>query len=173
MTAKKTRPNTRRKAPTSKTPLWAWVVIAVQSALLVALVLYIINLPKPTTAPLSSKATTKENKPPQPRFDFYEILKEQRIEVPDRSDEVIATIPSDTIYYLQAGSFRSAEDADRLRVKLILQNLETTVESATREGKTWHRVIVGPFTSRSKMASARSTLASSNLNPLLLKRTVE
>jgi cell division protein FtsN len=50
-------------------------------------------------------------------------------------------------------------------------NLNTQIEKVTvRNGEVWHRVLVGPFQNRSKLAQARSTLVSNDINPLLLKR---
>ena len=74
---------------------------------------------------------------------------------------------------LQAGSFKHAEDADRLRAKLILLGLDTKVEAVSGKGKgTWHRVQVGPFKSRSRLSKARNTLIAQGIETLLLKKKV-
>ena len=68
-------------------------------------------------------------------------------------------------------SFKSKNDAEHLRAQLILLNLTAQTERAkVRNGGVWHRVLVGPFTSRSKLAKARSTLLSNNHEALVLKR---
>ena len=78
---------------------------------------------------------------------------------------------SGDIFMLQAGSFRNARDADNLRARLLLLNLNVHLEKAsTRPGETLHRVIVGPFQSDSKLASARVTLAHNGIDNLLLTR---
>ena len=69
--------------------------------------------------------------------------------------------------------FRRQNDADRLRAQLLLLNFEATIETVNNANGVWHRVIVGPFGSRSKMAKARSILAANNINYLLLKRNTE
>lgn len=163
-----------RKKPRKKTsaPLWAWTIIGLLLVMLIVLLLYVVNN-RPGKRALSIDSPGKHTdtgKTPQPRFDFYEILKQQNIEVPDRSGEITAGLPKDLRYFLQAGSFRNSQDADRLRAQLLLLNLETKIEPAISQGETWYRVIVGPFQSRSKMASARSILVSNDLSPLLLKR---
>jgi cell division protein FtsN len=54
---------------------------------------------------------------------------------------------------------------------LLLLNLVVTIEKVkARNGDSWHRVIVGPFKSRSKLAKARSILATHQIDSLLLKR---
>ena len=74
-------------------------------------------------------------------------------------------------YLLQAGSFRNEKDADRQRVELILLNLNTHLEKVTlNNGEIWHRVIVGPFHSRSELSKAREVLIGNNIKSLLLKR---
>ncbi|MGH1484909.1 MAG: SPOR domain-containing protein [Cellvibrionaceae bacterium] len=163
----------RKTANSNKAPAWAWLVIGLLLAALITLLIYLANQPKQDQ---SNTQTTTEapkptnNKPPQPRFDFYQILKEQEVEVPDRSGEIAAATPENLTYFLQAGSFKNKSDANELRAQLLLTNLEASIEAANSSGTTWHRVVVGPFKSRSKMAKARSILASKNLSPLLLKR---
>ena len=164
--------NSRRQANTSnKAPLWAWLVIGLLVAALITLLLFLANQQDAPQPPPVSKTPTKAPAPtPQPRFDFYEILKEREITVPDRSAEIRASIPDDIDYFLQAGSFRSDKEADKLRAELLLSNMAAHIEPSSRNGQTWYRVITGPFASRSKMAKARSLLASRGMSPLLLKR---
>lgn len=171
------RSNTRRPTANQKAPAWAWLLIGLLLAALVTLLIYLANrehTENTTTAEASKPVAQADKKTPQPRFDFYEILKEQEIKVEDRSAEIEAATPDNLRYYLQAGSFRNASDAESLKAELLLINLPANIEAKTNDnGTTWHRVIVGPFKSRSKMAKARSTLASKQLNPLLLKRTAD
>lgn len=167
---------TNRKKPvkSQKAPAWAWLLIGLLLSALVTLLVYISNR-SPATAPAQVQASAPE-KPttePQPRFDFYEILKEREVEVPDRSAEIQAATPQNIEYILQAGSFRNTDDAETLKAELLLANLPVTVEPVSTDTGTWHRVMVGPFSSRSKMAKARSTLASKQLSPILRKRTID
>ena len=173
----KPRSNSRRKPNNSnQAPIWAWLVIGLLLAALITLLIYLANQPRLKTGEVkaspSAPAQSTSNKPPQPRFDFYRILKEQELTVPDRSGEITAATPDNIVYYLQAGSFKNQADADELRATLLLANLETTIEQTNKKGSLWDRVLVGPFTSRSKMAKARSILASYQLSPLLLKRDI-
>ncbi|MFT6388657.1 MAG: cell division protein FtsN [Cellvibrionaceae bacterium] len=169
------RSNSRRAKPKQqKAPAWAWLVIGLLLAAFITLLIYLANKPEKNSNDQVKPSVKKDSKPPQPRFDFYEILKERQVKVPDRLSEIQAATPQNIRFYLQAGSFRNRDDAERLRAELVLVNLPTTIESkASDKGAFWHRVIVGPFKSRSKVAKARSTLASKKLSPLLLKRTVD
>ena len=130
----------------------------------------VTNTETQETEDITAKQIDK-NRQPQPRFDFYQLLKEQEVVVPDTTPELTDTESDNSVYLLQAGSFRNSNDADQLRAQLLLLNLMATVEKArTRSGDTWHRVLVGPFESRSKLAKARSILASQEISSLLLKR---
>ncbi len=74
-------------------------------------------------------------------------------------------------FILQVGSFRRATEADSLRAQLLLLNLDAYTEQVTlNNDETWHRVIVGPFSNQSRLASARSTLVSNDYHALVLKR---
>ena len=120
----------------------------------------------------TGKTPDNKDKPPEPRLQFYQLLKESTVEVPQVEPEA-NTNPAkqDLLYVLQAGSFRDSTDANRMRAELILLNLEAQVEEVSLDnGDVWHRVVVGPYTSRSHMAKARSVLVSNDINPLLLKR---
>ncbi|MDP5210125.1 SPOR domain-containing protein [Microbulbifer sp. 2205BS26-8] len=121
--------------------------------------------------------------PSQPRFDFYTLLKENEVSVPppkvarsarhqgeQGSAQREAGASPQQVYILQAASFREAAEAERLRARLTLANLDVKVESASDSRGTWHRVLVGPFSNRSRMAKARQVLAEHSLMPLVLKR---
>ncbi|MBX2808082.1 MAG: SPOR domain-containing protein [Cellvibrionaceae bacterium] len=168
----KSRPNTRKKSKKNRlhAPLWAWLVIGLLIAIVITLLIYMLNqtaLPQRVEAATDSAA---QDTLPQPRFDFYEILKQQKVDVPDRSAEVKAAQQARVDFYLQVASFRNPRDANALRAKLILLDINTEIETVKTGDSTWHRVVSGPFASRSKMAKARSTLASMDLHALLLKR---
>ena len=170
-TTRKHRSNIRRKpAKARKALIWAWIITGFSLTAVLAAVLIHIDSPKPEIKPAIETGTSSSQQHSQPRFDFYEILRQQEVEVPDRSAEIAVKNPQNTRYYLQVGSFRNAGDANQLRAQLLLLNLSVATESIEKDGNTWHRVIVGPFTTRSKVAKARSLLAAEKLNPLLLKR---
>lgn len=109
----------------------------------------------------------------RPRFEFYRLLPEREVKVKVEavSDKRNTAEQHNYDYVLQAGSFRSLSDADRLRAKLIMMGLDSSIETNTNDnGKTWHRVIVGPLNNRSKRAETRSTLINQGIDTLVIKR---
>lgn len=90
------------------------------------------------------------------------------MEVPVPTTSENSRPETENIYWLQAGSFRSEADADELRAMLLLQNLEARISDVISQDVLWHRVMVGPFASRTQMASARQALVESQIQPLLV-----
>lgn len=137
---------------------------------------------------------------PRPRFDFYTLLTANEEVVPEEpeppkaiaskpevakaSDADPLPSPADTttgqaqsqappgeVYVLQAGSFRSASDADTLRARLILLNMQASVEKVSpRPGETWHRVLVGPFSDTQRLGNARRELRQNGIDSIQVKR---
>jgi cell division protein FtsN len=144
------------------------------SGLLLAFFFYLVTLPPEGTGTAASaeQPTPAQAAAPQPSFDFYEVLPEQRIDVDvDPADLPQARDRDDgPVYLLQAGSFRQADDADRRRAELLLLGLEPRVEETTGSNGRWYRVVIGPFESRSAMARARSLTAQQEIDTLLMQR---
>ena len=74
-----------------------------------------------------------------------------------------------TIYYLQAGSFKSTAEADRMKASLLLLGLDVTVQSVNVNNVRWHRVRVGPLTDARQLKEARRRLLEANIDFMLLK----
>lgn len=104
--------------------------------------------------------------PPPPRFDFYTILPEMEVVVPEQEIEARTkpgikprTPEKDGTYLLQVGSFNGVEQADRLKAKLSLLGFETDIQKVTINGKdTFFRVRVGHFPNLDTLEKARANL---------------
>ena len=70
---------------------------------------------------------------------------------------------------LQAGSFRSYADADRLKANLAFQGLESRIDVSEKDSGTWHRVRLGPYDSRREADRIKSRLARLNVNSIILR----
>jgi cell division protein FtsN len=115
-----------------------------------------------------STKTTNE----KPRFEFYKILPGSEEPVTEQQFQKAVQQPSSSRdkYYLQAGSFKNAEDAENLKAKLAMHGIEAYVQSAKLAEKgMWHRVRVGPFTKISDINQARASLVQSGVDANLIK----
>ncbi|MFA0810455.1 SPOR domain-containing protein [Microbulbifer epialgicus] len=180
------RKTNRRSKSSAGKPAWGWFFLGnIVGGFTVFLLLHygIAGEGKSSTGDKQQAAKPAVKEPSQPRFDFYTMLKENEVSVPppkvakparhQQTSGPAQKAPSESsrqVYILQAASFREATEAERLRARLTLANLDVKVESASDSRGTWHRVLVGPFDNRSRMAKARQVLAEHRLMPLVLKR---
>lgn len=78
--------------------------------------------------------------------------------------------PPVTLFFLQAGSFRTQADADRVRAQIIMLGQDVRVESGKVKDDTWYRVLVGPYNDRDQLTQAQKQLAGSGFKNLLLQQ---
>lgn len=123
---------------------------------------------KKTTAPVPP--------PPKPRFDFYNLLPEMEVIVPDEDiqgtpmPEGVKQVEKPGTYLLQAGSFRNRQQADQLRAKLALLGLETNIQTVSVDSRqAWHRVRVGPFNNLPDLNEARALLKKNGVDAILIR----
>jgi cell division protein FtsN len=123
--------------------------------------------------------------PPRPRFEFYAILPEMEVIVPEEEIQASAAKPAPVVeksasrekpaaphetYYLQAGSFRGAAQADRFKARLAILGFETDIQTITINNKdTYHRVRVGPFHDLVTLQKARSKLGEQGIETRTVK----
>ena len=104
----------------------------------------------------------------KPRFDFYTILPGS--EVPVSEQEIKQEGATKDSYFLQAGSFQAAAEADNMKARLALLGLEAVIQTADIPGKgIWHRVRIGPFTRIEDMSRSRALLAQNDIPSSLVK----
>jgi cell division protein FtsN len=120
----------------------------------------------PQSAKVEQKPAAEEKKP---RFGFYEIL-------PGKEDEKQAKEPKASTpaakeaFFLQAGAFQNAPDADNLKARLALLGIEASIETTAVSDKgIWHRVRVGPYTSVEELNRTRDTLKQNGVQTTLIK----
>lgn len=135
--------------------------------------------PKPTSTESQAAEPTKPVKPaPEPttakqekqKFRFYDMLPESEVATPEVNEYTPGPNIQDFDYIVQAGSFRSQKDAERLRAEIAFQGLRAHVQTVEQDnGGVWYRVNAGPFKSRSNMSSAVDKLVSIDIQPLVRK----
>lgn len=172
------RSNTKRPSKKSTrnkgAPGWLWLCAGILLGVLVMALVQLAQLPSEEDNSKNVAVDNSSSDDSKPRFDFYTLLRESEVIVPDTPQvNNTSTQPatSSDIFLLQVGSFKSLQDADSLRARLLLLNLDAKIETVSpRQHETWHRVIVGQFSDRSELSSAREKLTSNGIDSLLLKR---
>ncbi len=132
----------------------------------------------PTGKPSPSPKAAEVPDPPKPRFDFYNMLPEMEVVVPEEElDQPAAPRPNaepttakPERYLVQVGSFRRTEDADRMRAQLALLGFEAKVVSAKINDKdTRYRVRSGPYQGAPAVNAARKRLADNGFNSIVIR----
>jgi len=72
-------------------------------------------------------------------------------------------------YILQAGSFASNSDAEALKARIAMLGLVARVETAEIDGRTMHRVRMGPYGTASELAEAKQKLGNGGLEALAIR----
>ena len=133
---------------------------------------------------------------PKPKYDFYSVLPEREIEIPD--DDVSPSQPrnvsnkpaaqpkpenpeasaassdrkADTksAYIIQAGSFSSYADADRTKASLALLGIRAHIESAAgSHSTTVHRVRIGPIKDPRQLRELRQRLQANDIPSIAIR----
>lgn len=124
-------------------------------------------------APGAAKSDDKSAKAPEPkpRFDFYKILPgEEPATEQQLKDAQSKPAAAKETYFLQAGAFPNAPDADNLKARLALLGIEASIQTTTVPDKgVWHRVRLGPYSSVEELTRVRDTLKQSGIETTLIK----
>jgi cell division protein FtsN len=156
-------------------------------------------LPQPNpdaTAPIATTdpAIVPEPERPKIKFDFWYILPEKEVVIPDAelaeqaqaeaqraaaaeaaaasaSSEPSASPPPSIepapavgAYLLQAGAFHGQDEAEALKARIALTGEVARVETAQINGTTVYRVRMGPYASAGTLAAAKQALVSHGID---------
>jgi cell division protein FtsN len=120
----------------------------------------------------STDAEREEPAAPKPRFDFYSVVPETEVVIPEdeiqtglqqapaakESARAASVLPAEAIY-LQAGSFRDKTHAEILKTQLIALGFKCEIQSISIDNANmYHRVRVGPFTDYVALDKSRQKL---------------
>lgn len=176
----------RRRRRKDSTPGWVWFLTGLGVGLAVALAVQLHHVGRERTAnaPVAERAT----RPASAReaeagaateekgsgFDFYTMLPDLEVVVPEESPSAskssagASPMPPGR-YWLQAGSFRRFQDADRRKAELALLGFQSSIQAVSLDGQTWHRVRIGPLESAGEAEAARRRLAESGIGALAVR----
>jgi len=194
MPAKRKKIGSRRPAKRKTSggiPAWFWLLGGILIGLGIAIVLmfrgYLPELKQHllsdeetssrTSEPaLVEETSAEEAKPKKPRYDFFTVLPEMEVVVPDQelSRKAEPSIDPKTDgtrdnYILQVGSFQSAADAEEMKARLALLGSVANVQTVTVNAQTWHRVRIGPFAGARKADEMRRLLSDNQIDTLVMK----
>jgi len=168
--------------------LWRWMLI---TALIIAFVVFLVYLSTgskqipqtsqtiPGKAGAEKTAISKEELKPEvkpgpkiPQFDFYTILPEKEVVVPEyeiktRTREERVGKAKETHYIMQAGSFKTFKEADQLRTKLASMGIESKVQKAKVGSVNWYRVKMGPYTQTASINTIRARLRQNGIDVII------
>jgi len=177
-------------------PGWIWLLAGLMIGLFVALLVYIkdnstgklaitetvskVFQPKATNEARGVKKDTATAPPEpstsnKPKFDFYTILPELEVAIPEidlikEDKEENSTSKTKQQYILQAGSFKSFSEADKLKARLALQGIEASIQKVKiNTTDTWHRVRIGPLNNIAALNKTRRRLRSLGIASIVVK----
>ena len=139
----------------------------------------------PSDAPAEAEKKREAPAAPKVQFDFYEALPDMEEAVPEEQSraqikqapsaalEAPASLASEVpaeVFYLQVGSFRNREQADRLMARLTGLGFRCKIREATiNDTDVFHRVRVGPFTDSEVLDKSRRKLGELGIESQVVK----
>lgn len=181
---------TRRQVPG-----WVWLFSGLVAGLFIAFLVYLAQLqrehppeqhdPVAEQEPGDSNGGDGTSDSKGPDFDFYAVLPEMEMIVPEgdqgegqtgsssreQDERPDLSHRNDEHLLLQAGSFGKAKDADRRRAELTLQGYNVQIQKAEMDdGRRFHRVMVGPFNNINALHDAQDKLANNGIDTLPIRR---
>lgn len=159
------RGQTRKRQPPPSPP-FPWIRLSITLILIIGFIAFLWYIkdekadiveqqqtqPVESTDPLPDK--------PEEKWEFMKIL-------PDPDTTVEVDVPeqqgSDKTYIMQCGSFRKIEQAETMRAKIAFQGLESKVKTTNGKKGLWHRVVLGPYTSKRKGERDRHKLQKASI----------
>ncbi len=177
-------------------PGYVWLAAGLGIGLFVALIIYLDKQPEVDSdfgaaiqkelkkinpqgdAATDEKPDEKNNVRPEPKFNFYTILPELELLIPDsetrppknRQPESASTSgsqpKSNKQYVLQAGSFQNKDDAEKLKASLALLGFQAHIQRVTVNNTAWHRVRIGPYSQSADLYDKIDQLRQNDINAL-------
>lgn len=124
---------------------------------------------KPSSS--TPKADGQKDKPVV-NYDFYKILPQYEVVVPEEDPRKPATSTSNSpgTYYLQVGAFRQMPEADSRKAELAMLGIVSSIQTVTIDpGNTWHRVRIGPVKDMRQLDRTKRQLQENNISFVTLK----
>ncbi|MCU0257294.1 MAG: SPOR domain-containing protein [Vicinamibacterales bacterium] len=109
-------------------------------------------------------------------YEFYDLLPDQKVVVPPRADDK-RPVPPPTVerapgvYVIQAGAFPDFAQADAVKARLALLGIVAQIQQITVDGRTFHRVRVGPIEDAARLKRMRDQLRANRIDHIVVPVT--
>jgi cell division protein FtsN len=124
------------------------------------------NNPFTGGSPAHDAGSAQPASPPTeaPKYEFYQALPE------GQPGATPSPAPPTPVYFLQAGAYGNAADADQVKARLALLGFEARILLPTQDGESaLYRIRIGPYKSLDELNSARARLTQSGMETILVK----
>lgn len=98
-----------------------------------------------------------------PKYEFYQALPG------NQPGAMPPAAPASPVYFLQAGAYGNASDADQIKARLALLGFEAKILSAQEGDAMLHKVRIGPYAGLDELNSARTRLTQNGVETMLIK----
>lgn len=173
----------RRKRSSTKSssiiPAWIWLTLGILIGLGIAMLTRIDGRhikSSQSTYTDQTQNTKSETDSTKRKFDFYTLLPELEIVIPQEETKPLnkksSTSQSSDYtggYLLQAGSFQQHNEADSLKARLALLGVEAKIQSVKVNNTNWHRVQIGPTKDRAMLEDLRKRLRTHHIDTMLMQ----
>lgn len=117
--------------------------------------------PKVSADPLGDLAKAKSESKPEGKAEAKPAAK------PDAASSTAGVDPFN--YFIQAGAFRTTEDAEQQRAKLSLMGFQAKVTEREQSGRTVYRVRLGPFDKKDEADKVKERLDGNAVETALVR----
>ena len=203
----KTRVNAKNK---KSLPGYIWLLSGLAIGLFVAFIVYLDRQPennkdfgsavqleleklKQQTKKESNRASATAKAPStdkkEPKFNFYTLLPELEVLIPESETRPPASASASTNaststsktesskpqqkstkqYILQVGSFQNLNDAKKLKANLAFLGLEAGIQHVTVNKQAWHRVRTGPYQNKQQLYQKQKLLKQNDINSISME----
>lgn len=160
------RGRSTKKAPPPP-PSLPWVRIVVTLVLVVGFVGFLWTIKDKAPESPAEEATTSADSQSQEdelpemtkeEWAFIKTLPEYNVEIEAREQQA-----RERPYLMQCGSFRRESQAQEMKAKIAFLGLIAQVKPSDGDSGRWHRVILGPYTSKRKAERDRHAIRQSGI----------
>jgi cell division protein FtsN len=133
------------------------------------------------TKPVKPEKPAAPPKPAEPeptgedpdRFQFYDLLPGAEVVVPEdkgpKGPGAPPPLERPGTYVLQAGAFDSFAEADATKARLALLGVKADIQKVTVDGRSFHRVRVGPIEDLDELNRLRTRLRQNKVDFLVIQ----